>query len=152
MRIVDLNLLIYATDEESTHHERAKTWLDAAMQATRTVGLPDAVTVGFIRIVTNPRIMRQPLAPRRATTIVEGWLARSNVSVPRPTVRHYGILLELIDATGAGGNLVSDAHLAALAIEHGAELWSFDSDFARFPGVAWHRPGDDRPPRRRTPS
>jgi toxin-antitoxin system PIN domain toxin len=141
LRIVDLNVLLYATDTESAHHETAKAWLDDAMRGAGTIGLPTAVTVGFVRITTNPRIMRRPLKAAAAIEIVQGWLARSNVTVLEPTERHYAVLLELLEATGVGGNLVTDAHLGALAVEHGAELWSFDNDFDRFPGVVWRRPG-----------
>ena len=83
-------------------------------------------------------------AATQATAIVEGWLARPNVTVPGPTPRHDSVMADLLTITGAGGNLVSDAHLAALAVEHGAELWSFDHDFARFPGLKWRHPGSDR--------
>ncbi len=141
MRIVDLNVLLYATDTESFQHDTAKAWLDDAMRGAGTIGLPTAVTTGYLRITTNPRIMQRPLGAAAAVQIVEGWLARANVTVLAPTERHYAVLLELLEATGVGGNLVSDAHLGALAIEHGAELWSFDNDFERFPGVVWRRPG-----------
>lgn len=140
MKIVDLNVLIYATDTESKHHDSARSWFDTAMSSSSTIGLPTAVTVGFVRLATNPRVMLRPLNPNRAIDIVESWISRSSVSVPQPTARHYTVLRELLDATGVGGNLVSDAHLAALAIEHGAELCTYDSDFARFPGVVSFRP------------
>lgn len=140
MKVVDLNVLIYATDSGTKHHAAANAWLDQAMNATETVGLPTAVTVGFVRITTNPRIMRQPLQPGAAVDIVRSWLARTNVTVPQPTPRHYDLLQELLEATGVGGNLVGDAHLAALAIEHGAQLCSFDTDFRRFPGLVLIEP------------
>lgn len=140
MKIVDLNVLIYATDTESKHHDSARSWLDTAMASSSTIGLPTSVTVGFVRLVTNPRVMVRPLKPNRAIDIVESWINRSSVSVPQPTARHYTVLRELLDATGVGGNLVSDAHLGALAIEHGAELCTYDSDFTRFPGVVSFRP------------
>lgn len=142
MRIVDLNVLVYATDEASARHVSAKRWLDSAMQSTRTLGLPTAVTVGFIRLVTNPRILVSPIGVSHAASIVRAWLQRPNVTAPQPTLRHYTIVEELVLATGTGGNIVTDAHLAALAIEHGAELWSYDSDFGRFPGVVWHQPDE----------
>lgn len=144
MRIVDVNVLIYATNEATHHHALAKTWLDDAMLGWRTVGLPTMVTVAYVRLVTNPRVMAQPLPIARATAAVDTWLQRPNVAVPQPTSRHYAVMTELLDVTGVGGNLVSDAHLAALALEHGAELWSFDNDFDRFPGLTWHRPDSDR--------
>ncbi|CAN5873013.1 hypothetical protein BH23ACT2_BH23ACT2_30330 [soil metagenome] len=96
--------------------------------------------MGYIRLVTNPRVMAQPRTVDQATSIVTTRLARPNVTVPAPTARHYDVLTELLEATGVGGNLVSDAHLGALAVEHGAELWSYDADFSRLPGVRWRRP------------
>ena len=122
MKLVDLNVLIYATDAATRHHAPAKAWLDAALSGTETVGLPTAVTVGYLRIITNPRIMQSPMPLDRAVDLVRLWLARPNVSVPHPTDRHYDLVEELLSAVGVGGNLVSDAHLAALAIEHGASL------------------------------
>lgn len=141
MKLVDLNVLVYATDEATRHHAVARGWLDTAMTGTETIGLPTAVTVGFVRLTTNPRVMRAPLTPERAVDIVRTWLGRSNVTVPQPTTRHYDVVEELLRAVGVGGNLVSDAHLAALAIEHGAELCTFDTDFVRFPGLVSVRPG-----------
>lgn len=140
MKIVDLNVLVYATDTASKHHASAAAWFDASMAAGGTIGLPTAVTVGFVRLVTNPRIMRRPLDAGAALAIVTTWLGRANVTVPQPTDRHYAVIGDLLGATGTGGNLVSDAHLAALAIEYGAELWSYDADFSRFPGLVSHRP------------
>ena len=133
MKVVDLNVLVYASDTATRHHDSAKRWFDDVMRSTETVALPTAVTVGFVRLTTNPRVMT-------AIDIVRGWLGRRNVTVPQPTARHYDVLQELIEATGVGGNLVSDAHLAALAIEHGAELCTFDNDFSRFPGLSTVRP------------
>ncbi len=140
MIVPDLNVLIYATDDASSFHSNAREHLDAAMSGTETVGLAPAVSIGFVRIVTNPRIMHAPLAAGAAIDIVETWLGRRNVSALHPSSRHYEILRELLDGTGVGGNLVSDAHLAALAIENSATLWSYDSDFARFPGLRWQDP------------
>lgn len=141
MKLVDLNVLVYATDTTTARHQQARRWLDAAMSGTETIALPVAVTVGFIRLTTNPRVMNSPLDSATAIGIVRTWLARSNVTVPHPTIRHYDVLEELLAATGRGGNLVSDAHLAALAIEHGAELCTFDTDFTRFPGLVTVAPG-----------
>lgn len=140
MKVVDVNVLLYATNDRSRHHESARTWLDHAMTGTETIGLPTAVTIAFLRLTTSPRVLVDPLAPTTAIAIARSWLERPNVSVPQPTERHLDVLDELLAATGAGGNLVSDAHLAALAIEHGAELCSYDADFSRFPGLVWRRP------------
>ena len=140
MKVVDVNVLIYATDTATPHHGVAKVWLDRAMSGNETVGLPTAVTMAFIRLTTNPKVFKKPLAVTSAVDIVEYWLARPNVSVPQPTAKHYQIVRELLEGTGAESNLVTDAHLAALAIEHGAELVSFDRDFGRFPRVIWELP------------
>lgn len=140
MKIVDVNVLLYAVDASAKDHATARPWLDSAMSATETVGLPTSVSVGFIRIATHPRIFRSPLAPRVAIDTVRTWTARPNVTVPHPTGRHLDLLTELLGAIGVGGNLVPDAHLAALAIEHGAEMVSYDNDFSRFPGLVWQSP------------
>lgn len=140
MKLVDLNVLIYATDEASPHFETARPWLDQAMASPETICLPTAVTVGFVRITTSARIMRVPLRLEQAVAAVRTWLARPNVTVPVAGARHYDVMEELLGSTGIGGNLVSDAHLAALAIEHGATLVSYDHDFSRFAGVQWESP------------
>lgn len=140
MKLVDINVLVYAVDDQTRFHGPAKAWLDRVLTGTETLAIPTAVSVGFIRLVTNPRVMKVPRRPHEAVAIVRGWLSRPNVTVPQPTGRHLDLLTELLEATGVGGNLVSDAHLAALAIEHGAELVSYDTDFSRFPGVVWSPP------------
>jgi toxin-antitoxin system PIN domain toxin len=140
VKILDLNVLIYGLDETAHHHRTARRFLTDAMGSSETVGIPTAVAVGFVRLTTNPRVMVEPLEPATSIGIVTGWLARPNVISPGPTRRHFEILGELLAASGTAGNLVSDAHLAALAVEHGAELWSYDHDFARFPGLDWSSP------------
>ena len=140
MKLVDANLLIYAANEQAPRHEGARRWLDTLLSGTETVALPWAVLLAFVRITTNPKIMVPPLSGSDALAYVNGWLALQCVMVPAPTKRHVAVLGDLLAATGIGGNLVTDAHLAALAIEHGATLCSCDSDFARFPGVDWLDP------------
>lgn len=140
MKLVDANLLIYAANARAPKHERAREWLNRTLSASGTVALPWAVLLAFVRITTNPKIMVPPLDAATALDYVEEWLALDCVTVPAPTKRHVTLLGELLDATGVGGNLVTDAHLAALAIEHGATLCSCDSDFARFPGLEWIDP------------
>lgn len=140
MKVVDLNVLVYATDSTSARHAVAKTWLDAAISSSDTIGLPTAVTIGFVRITTNARIMQAPLKVSESVAIVRGWLQRANVSTPAPTDRHYEIMEEILSPLPAGGNIVSDAHLAAIAIAHGAEVYSFDRDFGRFAGLRWAEP------------
>ena len=129
MKLVDLNVLVYAVDSTARHHPAAAGWLDHALAGSETIGLPTAVTVGFVRLTTNPRIIPSPLTPGAAVGVVRTWLTRPNVTAPHPTARHYDLIAEMLEATGAGGNL------AALAIERGAELVTFDSDFAGFHGL-----------------
>lgn len=140
MKILDLNVLVYGVDRSAHHHASARTFLTDAMSSSETIGIPTAVAVGFVRLTTNPRVVSEPLEVTTSIAVVEGWLSRPNVTAPGPTRRHYQVMAELLAPLGAAGNLVSDAHLAALAIEHGAELCSYDHDFARFAGLDWHRP------------
>lgn len=140
MKIVDLNVLIYAVDAKAPLHQAARGFLTDVMNSSETVGIPVAVAVGFVRLTTNPRVMVEPLDPPTSIGIVTGWLSRPNVTMPGPTRRHFEIFGEMLDTLGTAGNLVTDAHLATLAIEHGAELCSFDHDFGRFPGLDWRLP------------
>lgn len=140
MILVDANLLIYASDRTSAQHARARTWLEDRFNEPGRVGLPWPSLLAFLRIVTNPRIYPRPLAPTDAWRRIEGWLALPGVWVPQPTDRHAEVLKQLVCGTGAAAALVPDAHLAALAIEHGLIVCSADADFARFPGVRWENP------------
>ena len=140
MKLPDLNLLLYAMDADSDLHERAGAWLEEVLSGTEEVGFAWVVLLGFLRLSTNPRIYEEPLTVVEASDAIDGWLAQSVATVVEPTSRHAAVLRELLEPLGSGGNLVSDAHLAALAIEHGAELHSRDNDFARFPGVRWVDP------------
>jgi len=140
MRILDVNLLLYAIDEESPKHGPARTFLDAAMRDDATIGLPWAVVTAFLRLTTNPRIFRAPLTVGQAITVVDTWLARPNVALLDAGPEHWTILRELLRTDGTAANRVSDAHLAAMAIERGAELCSADADFARYPRLRWTNP------------
>jgi hypothetical protein len=140
VKLPDVNLLIYAFDETSPHHARAKPWLEEILSASEPVGFAWTVLLAFIRLTTRSRIFEHPIDPSEAFEIVEEWLAKPNAVVLHPTERHLGILRWLIEPLGTAGNLTSDAHLAALAIEHGAELCSADSDFGRFSGLRWKNP------------
>lgn len=137
---MDLNLLLYAVNRDTTHHARAKGWLERLLSGEEPVALPWVVLLGFLRLATSARIFPQPLTAEQALTVVDGWLARSHVVRLAPGDGHWTILKDLLSDAGTGGNLTTDAHLAALAIEHGAELCSTDSDFARFRRVAWVNP------------
>ncbi len=140
MIIPDVNLLVYAYDSGSRRHDAAREWWEALMNGTGSVGIPWAVILGFIRITTHSRVLENPLEVNGACSRVRAWLARPNAIVIHPGARHADILFKLIEAAGTGGNLTTDAHLAALAIEHQAEVHSTDADMARFPGLRWVNP------------
>lgn len=132
MILVDANLLVYAHVADVPLHEPARRWLDERLSGTTRVGLPWPSLLTFLRLVTNPRIFPRPETIERAWAQVEDWLGVGSAWIPQPTDRHAEILKVLLRETGAHGNLVPDAHLAALAIEHGLILCSTDRDFARF--------------------
>jgi hypothetical protein len=141
MVVVDANVLLYAVDSASAHHERARSWLDESLGGAEAVGLPWVVLLAFIRIATNPSILPNPMTPGDAVGQVERWLDAPAAVVAHATARHAALLRGLLEATGTAGNLTTDAHLAALAVEHGADIVSFDRDFARFPGLRHRLPG-----------
>ena len=140
MILVDANLLVYAHAASLPQHAAARTWLDERLNGTAAVGLPWPSLLGFVRLVTNPRIFQRPAPIRLAWEQVEDWLDCGPVRVPLPTSRHREVLKPLLVDTGGRSNLVPDAHLAALAIEHGLILCSSDGDFARFRGLRWQNP------------
>ncbi|MGB8166503.1 MAG: type II toxin-antitoxin system VapC family toxin [Chthoniobacteraceae bacterium] len=142
MVLVDVNLLVHATNADSPDYAGARVWLSQLLQSKETVGLPWAVLVGFVRITTNPRILPNPLALDQALTQVNDWLALPNVQIIHPTHEHARVFSDLCRAANATGNLVTDAHLAALATEHGGELASCDDDFRKFAGLRWFNPLD----------
>ncbi len=138
--LVDANVLIYAVDESSRFHERARTWLEDSLNGPRRVAIPWQTYWAFLRIVTNPRAMANPLSPAEAWDIVEGWLDAPTTWLPHPSAGHRECLRGLLVGLDLRGNLVADAVLAALALEHGLTIVSNDSDFARFPEVRWLNP------------
>jgi uncharacterized protein len=140
MKLVDANVLLYAVDQGAEHHHVAKAWLDAALGGRETVLMPWVSLLAYVRLVTHPSVYEHPLHVGQALDVVEGWLSAPAVIAPEADARHVTRLREFLDATGRGGNLVNDAHLAALAVQHGASVVTFDSDFGRFPGVAWELP------------
>lgn len=138
MILVDANLLVYACVPASSHHEAARQWLDGQIGTSR-VGLPWASLRAFVRLVANPRVVDQPPTVAAAWDRVEAWLDHPSVWIPEPTDRHRGVLRDLLRSANQS-RLVPDAHLAALAIEHGLVMCSADGDFARFPGLRWMNP------------
>jgi uncharacterized protein len=138
--LVDANLLIYAHVNAFTQHQAAREWLDGQLSDVSRVGLPWASLLAFLRVVTNPRIFEHAEPMADAWAQVMEWLACDTAWVPEPTEHHLEVLGRLIALPGVHGNLVLDAHLAALSIEHGVMLCSTDGDFARFPGVRWLNP------------
>ena len=140
MILVDTNLLVYAHVKAAAEHERAREWLDEKLNGPAPLGLPWVSLLGFLRLVTNPRIFDRPEPMSEAWSQVVIWLDSEFAWIPEPGARHADRLGELLALPGIRGNLVPDAHLAALAIEHGLVLCSTDGDFARFPGLRWENP------------
>lgn len=140
MILLDANLLLYAKIEDYPQHEAAAAWFEQQINKSIRVGLPWPSILAFLRIVTNPRIYESPLNIDVAWAQVEEWLAFSTVWIPLPTDQHQTILSQLLHDTQATANLVPDADLAALAIEHGLEICTTDTDFARFAGCKWRNP------------
>jgi hypothetical protein len=140
VKLPDVNLLLYAYDSDSPRQTAAREWLEETLSGTETVAFAWAVMVGFVRIVANPAIFARPWDAGDALDVVDGWLEQPAVTVVHPTHRHAAVLRDLLTPLGAAGNLTSDAHLAALAIEHGATLCSSDNDFSRFAGLRWVDP------------
>lgn len=142
MKIPDLNLLIYAVDSGSPEHNPALGWWNATLSGSETIGLSWSVLLGFLRLTTNPRIVRSPATAGEALDYIDRWLDHEITTVVEPTSRHTRVLRDVLGRIGTAGNLVADAHLAALAIEHGAQLCSADRDFGRFAGLDWVNPLD----------
>ncbi len=140
MKLVDVNLLLYATDERSPRHKAARAWLERQLSGEEPMAFAWVVLLAFVRVSTSRLVFERPLSPRRAFDVVDRWLAQPCTVIVHPGGRHAALVRQLLDPFGTAGNLVTDAHLAALAIEHGAELNSCDSDFSRFAGVRWVNP------------
>ncbi len=140
MILVDANLLLYAEDSLSEGHESARNWWDEQLSGSAPVCLCWPVLNAFLRIGTNARLHQRPLTLREACDRVQSWLDQPCVRLIQPTEHHWSFLQTMLAEGTAVGNLVSDAHLAALAVEHNCVLQSTDSDFARFPGLKWVNP------------
>jgi toxin-antitoxin system PIN domain toxin len=140
MILVDANLLVYAHVSSLPQHRGARAWLDNRLNGAPPVGLPWPSLLAFLRLVTNPRVFERPETVASAWERIESWLDCESVWIPLPTDRHRELLSPLLSHVGGRSNLVPDAHLAVLAIEHGLILCSTDGDFARFPGLRWENP------------
>lgn len=140
MILVDANLLLYAEDSIAAQHDVAREWWDKQLSGADLVGLCWPVLTAFIRISTNPRLHRRPLTIKETVERVQSWLDQPCVRLISPTDQHWPIFQKMLRGGNATANLVSDAHLAALAMEHNCELHSSDADFARFPGLKWKNP------------
>lgn len=140
MKIVDINLLIYAINRDTPHHSKAKRWLEDSLSSDEPFGFAWIVILGFLRIVTNGRILPKPLMPEVAINVVNEWLQQPPSLTVVPSHQHWSIFKEILMPLGTAANLTSDAHIAALAIEHGARLYSTDNDFSRFQSLRWTNP------------
>ena len=140
MILIDANLLIYASSSTFPQHRAAKDWVDVQLTGLARVGIAWPTVLAFLRVMTSPRILQYPLSMREAWAQVTAWHAADTVWIPHPTERHSEVLGNLVSLPGIRGNLVHDADLAALALEHGLLLCSTDGDFARFPGLRWQDP------------
>lgn len=140
MILVDANLLLYAHNADAAEHSMARAWLEKEFSQPYRVGLPWPSLLAFMRLACNPAVVPAALRPAMAWQYVEEWLALDNVWIPEPGPRHAAILGGFCGLSQMTGRLVPDAHLAALAIEHGLTLCSTDGDFAKFPGLKWLNP------------
>ena len=140
MILPDLNLVIYAHNADAPEHAASRAWWERLLNGDEPVVIPWAVALGFVRLMTHRAVLITPMGSSAAVAHVRSWFARSHVEAVEPGPRHLDILDRLLSAAGTAGNLTTDAHLAALAIEHQCELHSNDTDFARFPGLRWRNP------------
>ena len=140
MILPDVNLLVYAYNTADPRYDQARGWWEEVVNASVPVGLPWVTAAGFIRLMTHPRLLERPLTPPEATRRVRAWLEAPSVTIIQPGRRFAELFLGFLDTVGTAGNLTTDAQLAALAVEHQAELHSNDTDFARFPGLRWRNP------------
>lgn len=140
MNLVDANVLLYAVNEDADHHAESKQWLDRSLSGADTVAFAWIALLAFVRLSTKVGLFPRPLGVDEAMDRVESWLGASPAVVVEPTTDHARIVARLLGDVGVGGNLVNDAHLAALALEHRCGIVSYDNDFGRFAGVDWSTP------------
>jgi toxin-antitoxin system PIN domain toxin len=138
--IPDINLLLYAYDSDSRFHAQSAAWWQRCLSGTDPVGLPAVVVFGFIRVGTHPRVFQRPMSAAEAVGHVRSWLAQPVVQVVEPGTDHVEKAMKLIEGIGTAGSLLTDAHIAAIALEYGAVLHTADSDFQRFPRLRWLNP------------
>jgi len=135
MVLPDANVLLYAVNTDMPQHASSKRWIEETLSGNEAVGFAWIVLLAFVRLATLPVLLPTPLPTTTALDVLDDWLSARPSVVVHPTARHASVLRGLLDQTGTAGNLVSDAHLAALSVEHGARICTFDRDFGRFPGV-----------------
>ena len=140
MIVPDVNLLVYAYNEAASEHDNARQWWEALPNGAEIVGVPWIVSAGFVRVASDPRVLRPPLSRDAALDYVMDWFSRNHVSPINPGNSHLAYFRQNVAVSGGGPNLVPDAHIAALAMEFDAEVHSADRDFARFPGLRWRNP------------
>lgn len=140
MIVPDVNLLVYAYHEDDPNHEAARRWWEGLINGVETVGVPWSVSIGFVRLMSSPRVLVSPMSPSAATVHVESWFQYDHINPINPGSGHLAYFRRSLDAAGGGANLVPDAHIAALALERQVTVHSNDSDFSRFPGLQWHNP------------
>lgn len=138
MKLADTNILLYAVDRDGVHYDGAKRWIENTLNSESGLALAWLALVGFVRLATRQGILKVPLTVAQALTVQDEWLLHPRVKILQPGQRHADIFARLLLTVGTAGNLTNDAHLAALAIEHHAEMVSFDRDFKRFPGLKFH--------------
>lgn len=142
MKVVDLNVLLYAVNADAPQHAAARSWWEAALSGDEQVGLAWPVLLGFLRLTTRPGLLPHPLKPAQALDLVEEWIEQPVTVLLHPGDGHWRTLRRLVTHRGTAGNLTTDAHLAALAIEYDATLCTSDRDFALFPGLRVENPLD----------
>jgi toxin-antitoxin system PIN domain toxin len=140
VKLLDANVLLYAVNEDAPQHPKAKAWLEHALSGPEPVGFDWTVLLAFLRLSTRSLIFPRPLSVDQAIGLIGSWLEQPCAEILDPAEKHLEVLSRLLSPLGTAGSLASDAHLAALALDYGAELCSCDSDFSRFPGLRWTNP------------
>ena len=140
MIVPDLNLLVFAYNQAAPFHNDARRWWEGLVNGTERVGIPWVGAAGFVRLMTHRSAIDQPVTPSEAIDTIESWFRYPHVTPLNPGAEHLSLFRQALAAAGVGGNLVTDAHVAALAMEYQAEVHSNDTDFGRFPGLRWRNP------------